>query len=340
MFSDRNLKSNQEKEGKRRKMKKSLTQSAFETFFIAYRCDESPAFETACDRYLMKYIADFSKPQTIGIFAYNSITRKCEVMNIEKNVWQEGPDVPEWVHVNKLVAVDGHVFMIGNYYSTHCFSFEVYENKWKEIASIPEQRIFPRVAAIGDRVFAIGGYHDCDYKRDVFVYNVKNDTWTRDTIPPMPTARCDFEVAVVDHRIFCIGGQNSPISRLSTVEVLDVDSNKWMTLPPMKTVRGNMAVAVIGHEIWVIGGWNGHAFIDEIDVYDVDKNEWITSSFKSPKPRLFAQAVVIDGKIWIIGGKEERQETNRVTILDPETGQWTDGPPMKNIRGGVAAALV
>ena len=149
----------------------------------------------------------------------------------------------------------------------------------------------------------------------------------------MPTPRYDFGVCVIGNCIFCIGGWNGR-KYLEVVEEYEAEKNTWRTVTPMHTGRCGAAVAVIDHRIWVFGGeGDGGKCLDEIEVFDVEKEEWTTTRIKMTSPRSGAQAVVVDGKIWIIGGVDASGDAlNNVEIFDPDTGTWTPAPPLINKR--------
>jgi len=260
---------------------------------------------------------------------------------ISTNEWHDAPDLPEPRNSHGIAFVDGRVFVFGGWIpgcglTNTCHTFSISRNKWKVIPPMPIARSQPGVAVVGDHIFVIGGFTGVDNTDSVEVYKVSGNTWTAPgVVAPMPTQRNSFGVAVIGNRIFTIGGYDCDI--LSTVEVHDTETNTWTKLSPMPTARRGMAVAVIGHQIWCFGGSGGYRYLDVIEVFDVDKNEWTTSEFRMTSPRDGATAVVIDGMIWIIGGYSHGEPIDLVEIFDPETGMWTIAPCMHTPRFGHAA---
>lgn len=76
------------------------------------------------------------------------------------------------------------------------------------------------------------------------------DFWT--TKEPMPTARVTLGAAVVDGKIYAIGGYNG--SYLSTNEMYDPATDSWVTKTSMLTPRSKFGTAVVENKIYIIGG--------------------------------------------------------------------------------------
>ena len=80
-------------------------------------------------------------------------------------------------------------------------------------------------------------------------------------ISEIPTRRRDFSTAVVEGKIYLIGGTPFENRRgpygLSTVEVYDPITNTWERLADMPMPRTNAGTAVVSGIIYVFGGYNG-----------------------------------------------------------------------------------
>jgi N-acetylneuraminic acid mutarotase len=155
-------------------------------------------------------------------------------------------------------------------------------------------------------------------------------SWT--TMTPMPTARGDFGLAVVNGKIYAIGGTNDDIP-LSTVEVYNPQTNQWSSGTPMPTARSGFAIAVYSSKIYVIGGTVGNGFVGNNEVYDPVSNTWQTKA-SMPTPRADLSANVVNDKIYLIGGKRYSSvspfysETNINEVYNPVNDSWTTETPI------------
>jgi N-acetylneuraminic acid mutarotase len=104
----------------------------------------------------------------------------------------------------------------------------------------------------------------CGYPADrktvpeVQVYDSKTDKWQ--IIPPLPQALNYIMPAVVNGKIYVIGGQTPESSEpdkagfVNSVYEYDPAIGKWTARAPMPTMRGGGVAAVVDGKIYVAGG--------------------------------------------------------------------------------------
>ena len=158
---------------------------------------------------------------------------------------------------------------------------------------------------------------------------------------PMHVARYGVGVAVVNDKIYAIGGStrsggggtsNGPIpvtgGTVGTNEEYDPETDTWTTKTPMPTPIQNFAIAAYKNKIYCMNGKN--------EVYDVETNTW-ESKTPMPTPRSSLQANVVDGKIYLIGGYSNGTLNE---VYDPETDTWTTKTPMPIASSGYASTVI
>ena len=153
-----------------------------------------------------------------------------------------------------------------------------------------------------------------------FFSNSKED-WFRKAL--MPTPRSGAAAAVVNNKIYVIGGYNcttkdcstpEEVHYLSLNECYNPETDTWTTLAPMPTGRSAAAAGVLNNKIYVIGGY--YMGIKEVDLdkphflctneeYDISLNRW-TSKLSMFTPRGGCIGGVINDKIYIIGGYNDK----------------------------------
>jgi N-acetylneuraminic acid mutarotase len=175
--------------------------------------------------------------------------------------------------------------------------------------------------------------------------NATEDYWT--TLEPMPTARSGLGVAVVDGKIYAMGGYvNSRFSNIN--EMYDPKTNTWVTKTPLPKPRRGFGIAVYQNKIFIFGG-SGYiygsvpGFIETTDVYDPETDTWDTRA-SIPTPRKDLCANVVDNKIYLIGGNVYVGATwpslcNKNEVYDPETDTWDTKTPLPNYHGLTSAGL-
>jgi len=170
------------------------------------------------------------------------------------------------------------------------------------------------------------------------------DTWAAKA--PMHVARSDLGVAVVNGKIYAIGGNTEsgyvPNSHgndykakgwiVGTNEEYDPVTDTWTFKTPMPTPRYNFAIAAYKNKIYCIGGvtnWvSGKiSYTGVNEVYDPATDTWET---KEPMPNATsAKANVVGNRIYLGGGSNGTLNQ----AYDPETDSWTLKEPMPSTLG-------
>lgn len=172
-------------------------------------------------------------------------------------------------------------------------------------------------------------------------------TWTRKA--DMPTPRVGPYTAVVDGKIYAIGGgPDITGGYLSTVEKYDPTTDTWTRKANMPTARNGHAIAMLDGKIYVIGGEpRAQASLATVEEYDPATDTW-TQKADMPSRRTFLSASTVDGKIYAFGGclagVPEVTGADRylpaLEVYDPATDTWTRGADMMTPRAGAAAVTV
>ena len=146
------------------------------------------------------------------------------------------------------------------------------------------------------------------------------DSWVSKS--PMPTARAFFGVAVVDGKIYAIGGSGG------VNEAYDPETNTWMTKKPMPNPRTSFAITAYENKIYCIGGYANGTGTAINEVYDPRTDTWETKE-TMPTIRSQLKASAGNGKIYVIGGIRDGGEIlNLNEVYDPATDTWTTKSPI------------
>ena len=188
------------------------------------------------------------------------------------------------------------------------------------------------------------------------VSNTDGEKWH--VISELPTLRSGFSTAVVDGKIYLIGGTPFQNRRgpygLSTVEVYDPKTNSWEQVADMPTPRASTEAAVINGTIYVCGGYNGIdnravnlKFLDIVEAYDPKNDTWARKQGMSVSRVDFGVGVVA-GKIYAIGGyvhprDQKPRAPGRIDLVeayDPATDTWVKRAKMPTKRDGFGVGVV
>lgn len=122
---------------------------------------------------------------------------------------------------------------------------------------------------VGDRMMVFGGVQDGRALDSVEVYEPGG--W-RQLELRMPTPRSLHATAVLDGRVYLIGGKHNWST--DQVDVFDPSSNTWGVAAPMPQARHGHTAVVAAGQIWVIGGTDGQLSYSTALVYSPDQDRW------------------------------------------------------------------
>jgi N-acetylneuraminic acid mutarotase len=153
--------------------------------------------------------------------------------------------------------------------------------------------------------------------------------WTRKA--DMPTGRSTQTSAVVNGKIYVIGGATSQPNAmaLATVEEYDPVTNTWTRKADMPTALADMVGSspVVDGKIYVIG-LGGIYAVDwsllVVEEYDPSTDTW-TRKADMPTPRWLFATVDFGGKVYAIGGAPNNSYRGLTVVeqYDPITDTWT-----------------
>jgi N-acetylneuraminic acid mutarotase len=120
-------------------------------------------------------------------------------------------------------------------------------------------------------------------------------------------------------------------------------SPTWSTAAKMPTPRTELLADALDKKIYVMGGidYSKNRQLDKVEIYDTNKNEWITSAKPMPTPVDHGAAVAYNGKIYVPGGFiKGKVPTNKLFIYDILNDEWEEGKPLSSPRGALAAQFI
>ena len=168
------------------------------------------------------------------------------------------------------------------------------------------------------------------------VSRAKQGKWTQKA--DMPTPRLQLATAVVNGKIYAIGGLNG--GPQSAVEIYDPEKDTWIKKADIPTPRGGIAASAVDGKIYVFGG-HRIAFepLDTVQMYDPEKDKW-TRKKRMPLPIDRMTTSVVNGQIYLIGGWDFPDDVYATVFqYNPEGNTWTRKADMPTARGGHAAVV-
>lgn len=270
------------------------------------------------------------------IYAWSSTGGSFNTTSGDSVVWI-APEVDEIdIHTITVKATDEHNAAI-----TANVSITVVPQGgvWTIKSPIPTPRCGHAVVEVNGKIYAIGGFARQDtsyyYCPTVEEYDPETDTWCQKTA--MPTPRDGLVAAVVNDKIYAVGGRDS-VGYLSTNEEYDPATDTWVSKTPMSAPRSEFAVAVVDGKIYATGGWDG-GIVATNEEYDPISDMW-TVRASLPTPRRSLAAAGFNSKIYVIGGSSFPVFFSINEVYSPKNNTWEEKTPMPTPRDGLATVLL
>lgn len=195
------------------------------------------------------------------------------------------------VSEKQLFIYGGHVGAAHDYsvktQSDQFLSLDLDEpSGWKSLPSGPKLQGLALVAH-GGKIYRIGGFealnaegetHDLRSRAEVAVFDPNSGAWT--DLTPLPEPRSSFDAAVIDDRVYVVGGWDLQGSGEGewheTAWSADLTKLplKWEAMPTPLAKR--RALAVVGHaqKLYVLGGMRTDGPTRDVEIFDPAKKSW------------------------------------------------------------------
>lgn len=242
--------------------------------------------------------------------------------------WRRLATLPEARHHIALAAAGGLIYATGGFSggfpnwraqaSTYVYDPRI--DRWREGIPIPYPSAEGVFASISDRLYLVGGrmrahegarhFNDHVDTARGLVFDPATERWS--AIADAPTARNSAAAAVIDGRLYVIGGRQAVKQadgslrqvNVPHLEVYDPNTDRWSVGAPLPQAQGGLAAAAHGGRLYVFGG---EQWVPERKVFD---NAWVydpaTDRWRAlpplPTPRHGLGAATVGERIHVIGG--------------------------------------
>ena len=258
-------------------------------------------------------------------------TDHVEAYDVQAGRWTTLAPLPEGRHHIALAEAGGKIYGIGGFsgaipdWRAHAtvFVYDAGANRWSAGPSLPQPRAEGVVATVKGNIYFIGGRvptspeaahinAHADTSRGE-VLDTRSGRWER--IPDAPSARNSAAAAVIDNKIYVVGGRQMvkgadgrqrPVN-VATLEVYDPATGRWEPRAAMPQAQGGLAAAAYDGKLYVFGGEQfvptSKVFADAW-VYDPRADRW-SALPAMPTPRHGHGAAVVGNRIFLMGGGEK-----------------------------------
>ena len=198
-------------------------------------------------------------------------TRRCDVFDPDTASWRRIRDLPTAV-THAAVVVDGEsVWFLGGFIGDHpglatnaVWRYEPADDSWHDGPPLPALRASGGAAIVGRTLHYFGG-SQVDRVTD------SSDHWTLDLdhqeqgwrfAPPLPGARHHLSAAVIDGKIYALGGQinhDALGEDRARADVYDPEQEKWIPGPSLRRPKAHFEPGTLSlnGRVCIAGGESG-----------------------------------------------------------------------------------
>jgi N-acetylneuraminic acid mutarotase len=174
-------------------------------------------------------------------------------------------------------------------------------------------------------------------------------TWRK--AAPMPTKRTEVAAAVVDGKIYVVGGFEKPslgnmmnFAITPSVEMYNPVTDQWTSKASLPIGLHHVGIGVVDRRLYVIGGYTKSGLsvwdpVATVHAYDPATDRW-TERASMPTARGALSVTEHEGKLYAIGGFDRKANNAQVEVYDPVRNVWTTGASLPTPRDHLAAATI
>ena len=272
--------------------------------------------------------------------AAQQISDRVYIYDPGSDSWRQGASLPEPRHHPYLVSSGEKLFSFGGFVagnggrwsaSTDVLMLDEDDDRWVKVADLLHPQSETVAGLIEGKVYLAsgrkpGGERNADWNDQVDINQVQvfdPTTYAVSTGPAAPSARNSAAGAVIDGKLYVVGGRVVGGGNKVANEVFDPATQSWQTLTPMPNAQGGIAAAALDGKLYVFGGEffgsGGGGVYEECWVYDVASDAWAPVT-PMPLPRHGLGAVTIGAEIYVVAGASEAGgsgTTNRLAVFRP-----------------------
>ena len=248
-----------------------------------------------------------------------------------RDVWTVLNPLPEARHHVAVSVVEDYLYGIGGFAGgfpnweaqSAVFVYDFNTEEWAESTPLPEPRGEHTAVVIDGNIYVVGGrfketpdaanFNDHFDTASLIVFDPTTEEWS--PAPDMPTARNSHAAAVIEGKMYVVGGrqfveqENGEYANVNvaSLEAYDPEAESWETLAPLPQAAGGITAAAVEGKLYVFGGeqWVPEPMvIAESWVYDPALDQW-TALPDMPTPRHGIAAGAIGNQIYVLGGATE-----------------------------------
>jgi len=246
-----------------------------------------------------------------GIAETGEFLDTCQAYDTALGAWTELAAMPIGRAGAAAAYADGRIYLFGGRGPDGTIilrvdAYDIASGQWESAGDMPYEAWNAAAECCDGVVYVMGGIRGTGDARealaDTFLFHPETMGWERG--PALPAPRHDAASAVMDGRIYLIGGKEetgSSAPAIDRVSVLDLETMQWSEAASLPTPRVGMRGGAIDGKIYVAGGNYSGEVLDSVESYEPETDVWTTAGRLS-YARMSHAAAVSGGVLYVVGG--------------------------------------
>lgn len=295
-------------------------------------------------RQMLAGASDAKLMYTVGGTSGDSDLTMVEAYDPAAKTWTSLPALPTARSDLGVAITDGRLVAVGGVSGGQVLKsvsvLDLMTKTWTGLPDMATARHGMAVDSVEKSVYAIGGSTAIGDSQVVSTAEVLKlparktqpaSQWR--TLPDAPTARLMMAWAVVNDKIWIMGGLRNGVA-LTTVESYDPRTGAWETGPPLPIPLHHAAAAAYRGEVVVLGGANDNIADGSNKVFALRGGNWVELPSLT-HARAAPAAATVGDKLVVFGGQNNKQLVPQTEVFDGSS--WKDSADMLTPREHLAA---
>lgn len=171
------------------------------------------------------------------------------------------------------------------------------------------------------------------------------------TAAPMPTKRTKVVAAMLEGKIYVVGGFEKPnlgnmlnFAITPSVEMYDPATDQWASKAPLPVGLHHVGIGIVDGRLYVIGGYSKSGLsvwnpVATVYAYDPATDKWIERA-PMPTARGALSVTEHERKLYAVGGYDRKANNAQVEVYDPVRNVWSTAAALPTPRDHLATATV
>ncbi|WP_339376892.1 Kelch repeat-containing protein [Chroococcidiopsis sp. TS-821] len=218
-------------------------------------------------------------------------TNRADVYDPATNTWKRLADIPISITHAGVAADNQNIYLAGGYVGTpgggqifatrRVLRYNIPTNTWSNLPPLPQARGSGGFSNLKGELHFFGGANLNRIDRgEHWILKLNNIAAGWQPAAPLPNPRSHLGDAIVNGKIYAIGGQHSYddyLTAQNTVHVWNPATKQWTRAANLPQPRSHIGSAtfVINGEIYLVGGELKHnQAVNNVTVYNPKTNSW------------------------------------------------------------------